>query len=186
MQYTFPVDRIELDDIAAGATLSLTVRLRDYASPLWGLALAIRGPEVIDLTGTADTDGGWTITADAGVTGTWLPGRYWYCFRVTSGADAFDVGAGEINITTNLAAISAPYDGRTQNEIALDAINAVMANRATLDQEQYKINNRELRRMPVKDLLALRAFYATQVRRERARKSGQGRLGRAVPVRFGL
>jgi hypothetical protein len=62
-------------------------------------------------------------------------------------------------------------DVRTQSEVALDAINAVLANRATMDQQNYAIGGRSLSRMQVADLLALRQHYVREIKRERGLQS---------------
>jgi hypothetical protein len=83
-----------------------------------------------------------------------------------------------------MASVGAGFDPRSENERALDAINAVLTNKASQDQMRYRINNRELWRAPVTDLLKLKSLYTTLVRRERARKCGRGIFGRAIPVTF--
>ena len=49
----------------------------------------------------------------------------------------------------------------------LDAIEAVIENRATLDQERYRINDRELWRTPVTELIKLRQRYRAEVQAEK-------------------
>jgi hypothetical protein len=81
-------------------------------------------------------------------------------------------------------AISGEYDGRSDNQKALDAIEAVLARRATLDQQRYTINNRELWRTPIIELIKLRSFYAAAVAREKRKNSGNRTFGRRINVRF--
>jgi hypothetical protein len=61
---------------------------------------------------------------------------------------------------------------------------AVIEGRATRDQERYRINNRELQRTPISDLIRLRDRYREEARRERAAAKGQSLLGRRVLTRF--
>ena len=56
--------------------------------------------------------------------------------------------------------------------------------RASLDQERYRINNRELYRTPIADLLKLRDLYRAEVRREQAAARGQNPFGATVRVRL--
>ncbi|MDT9105817.1 hypothetical protein RSW49_23025, partial [Escherichia coli] len=121
---------------------------------------------------------------DAATTAGWAPGVYWYSLRATKGGAAREVAKGQLTVLPDLANVPEGYDGRTQNQIALDAINAVIAKRATMDQQRYIIDKRELWRTPMQDLLKLRAFYAVQVRRECARANGKSGFGRAIHVRF--
>ena len=61
---------------------------------------------------------------------------------------------------------------KTENQIILDAINATILNRATTDQESYVIGTRELKRIPMPELLKLKSTYTTAVRLEKNRAFG--------------
>ena len=170
-------------EITAGLDFQVAVCLRDYPSTLWAMTLIARGPSSINLAATPLASA-FQLSADASVTATWTPGAYWYVLRVSQGSNAFDAGRGQFDVLQDLATVSGTYDGRTQNEIALENLDAVIGKRATTDQQRYKINERELWRMTIADLLKLRSYYATQVRRERARNNGCSTFGRPVVVRF--
>lgn len=167
----------------AGLDFQAVLTLPDYPGPAWSVSAVLRGPGQINLTADSTTQD-HTLTASATDTAAWVPGRYWYSVRVTDGVRTLEATQGQIDILPDLAGVSAPYDGRSQNEIALEAINAVLAKRATRDQQRYTINNRELWRTPMGELLQLRAFYTVQVRRERARASGCTGFGRPIQVKF--
>jgi hypothetical protein len=53
------------------------------------------------------------------------------------------------NLHAYLAAQVDGYDGRDHVRRVLDAIEAVIENRATIDQQHYQINNRSLTRILV-------------------------------------
>lgn len=169
--------------IAAGLNLDRLVTLVDYPAPAWGLSVVMRGASVIDLVATAEGSL-HRLTASAATTAAWLPGSYAYSVRATRGADRFQVEGGSLTITPNLAAAEAGYDGRSQPRRTLDAINAVLEKRASQDQQKYVINNRELWRTPIPDLLMLRDRFAAEVRREDAAARGKSLWGPAVRVRF--
>ena len=78
-----------------------------------------------------------------------------------------EIASGVMEVTPDIAALPAGTDVRTPNKRILDAINAVIEQRANHDQQSYKINNRELVRTPLTDLLKFKAKYALLVRRER-------------------
>lgn len=165
----------------AGLTFQAVLSLPDYPAPDWSVRAILRGPQNIDLDATPQgTD--HVLAVDATATAAWTAGVYWYSLRATKGAQVGDAGSGRIQILADLAAVSGTFDGRTEAERALAAIDAVMANRATQDQQRYTINNRELWRTPIAELIKLRAFYAARVRRER--RKGCSPFGRAIPVRF--
>jgi len=167
--------------ITAGLSFQATLAVPDYPAPAWQATAYLRGPAVINLVG-ADQDGAHHFTANASATKDYKPGRYWYVIRVTDGADTVQIETGVVEILPDLSTVTGTYDGRTQAQIALDAIDAVLGRRATIDQERYRINNRELYRTPISDLLKLRSYYAVQVKRERG--CNNGRWGRQIAVRF--
>ncbi|WP_441253615.1 hypothetical protein [Bradyrhizobium sp. 613_E4_N2_2] len=167
-------NRLISGNATAGVDFSACV-----AVPVPGVSytLHLRGPSVIDLT--ADSAG--KFFAPAATTATWVAGTYAYSLR----ADAsVEIDRDQISVLPDFLSMPAGTDVRSQAEIGLEAIDAVLAKRATQDQQRYVINNRELWRTPVADLLKLRQFYANQVARERQRRKGCGTFGRPILVRF--
>ncbi len=171
------------DEIGAGLTFDLLLTLTAYPAPDWAVTAHLRGPSAINLTATAEGSQ-HRFHADAATTSSWAPGAYWYTLRATDGTNVVEVETGQVQILPDLANQTGPYDGRTPAQIALEAIEAVLANRATLDQERYRINNRELYRTSIPDLLKLRAFYADEVKREKAAACGKNLFGTVVRVRL--
>lgn len=163
--------------------MQAVLSLSNYPATEWTLTAHLRGGVAIDLLAVADgTD--HAFNAAAAVTAEYTPGRYQLTLRATNGTAVEEVQNSAVDILPDLATVTSPYDGRTDNEKALEAIDAVLGKRASLDQERYRINNRELYRTPIADLLKLRSFYATAVRREKAKNSGQSTFGRRINVRF--
>jgi len=169
--------------IAAGLTLEQTIRLPDYPASSWTLSVVLRGIDAIDLTATADGDD-YLLKEDATTTGGWSPGQYWVSIRVTDGTDVLQVEEGNVEVLPDLADKAAGYDGRTHAEKVLEAIEAVIESRATKDQRRYRVNNRELERQGIDELLRLRDRYRDEVRRQKMAAKGQSLLGRPVRVRF--
>lgn len=169
--------------VSAGITFSQLIALPAYPAPASVLRVIMRGPSVINLTAAAEGTQ-HRLTADAPTTGAWVPGRYSYAVRVTTGTDVRDVETGFTEVLPDLAAIDAPTDVRSANRRTLDAIIATIEKRASKDQERYKINERELWRTPIADLLKLRGHYEALCRAEDARARGGSVWGAAVKVRF--
>ncbi len=142
----------------------------------------MRGPDSIDLTAEPDGTNHHFIVA-ASVTATWQAGEYWYSLRVTDGDVVVEVEAGQTTIKPNLAVVGDGYNGRAHVQRVLAAIEAVLEKRATNDQERYTINNRELWRTPIPDLLVLRDRYRAELRRMNAARVG-GLFDQHVRVRF--
>ena len=94
------------------------------------------------------------------------------------------MGYGTWDIKPKLAVSTA--DLRSHNQIILDALEATLENRATLDQSSYSIAGRSLSRMDVDDLLRFKAIYSWRVKREiqlERIRNGQ-RPGNTIDVRF--
>ncbi|WP_240669099.1 hypothetical protein [Dyella sp. M7H15-1] len=163
--------------------LALTLMLDAYAAPDWLAQWVLRGPQAIDIDAAPDGRA-HVFRASADETAPWRSGRYWYRLRMRRGEELREVERGDIDIEPDFAQLPEGYDGRSPFELALAAIDAVLAKRATQDQLRYRINNRELWRTPIPDLIALRTYYAARVRHECAKRKGQSRFGRNIVVRF--
>lgn len=169
--------------IKAGITFSNLVTLTAYPAPDWALSVALRGPGVIDLEATADGSQ-HKLVATATETASFAPGLYAYSARVEDAdGDVVEVECGTVTVLADLAQ-STGGDMRSHNRRVLDSILAVIEKRATLDQERYRINNRELYRTPIADLLKLKAHYQALVAAEDAKARGQSVFGRVIRMRL--
>ncbi|MDR5887553.1 hypothetical protein [Vreelandella janggokensis] len=171
------------DSFTAGTTLAITVALTAYPPPEWAGTLIIRGAQSIDLESQPD-EKLHAFSASAETTGAWTAGAYWYSLRVNNGEEVHEIETGTLTVAPDLADLQEGYDGRGHAEKVLEAIEAVIEGRASKDQDSYRINNRELRRTPISQLLKLRDVYRQEVRRARAARRGRDTLGRQVLARF--
>jgi hypothetical protein len=183
---------MNVTEIIQGSTIEWEVELCDYLpSDGWALKYYIRGAGTgLDVTGTDDDDDDVfelviTATQTAGLAiGNWS----WQSFAEKD-AEKFLISQGNFKVKEGFATIAAAttFDGRSQVKIALDAIDAVIAGKATLDQQEYTIGNRSLRRYAMSDLIALRKeyqrLYNEELRAERARQ-GKGTLMTPFYSRF--
>ncbi|MCX5619912.1 hypothetical protein [Bombella pollinis] len=143
-------------------TAGTTLRLRAGT----GTVLILRGACTADLS--ADGDG--IVLASAAVTKEWLPGNVAYSLRKTEkNGDISEISSGSMLILPDISSLPAGADTRSQNRRTYDAICAVIENRASRDQQEYKIGNRELKRLPISDLLKLRAVFGSFVAQENGR-----------------
>lgn len=154
-------------------------------SEISAVTLLARGGNLITIHGIADpaSSGKWDFSAPQDDTISYPKGRYWYQLRGTAGGQTFDLGRGSFTVAGDLAT-DENYDGRTPNEIALEAIEAVIAGRAKVDQQRYRINNRELYRESITELLRLRRYYASLVAQERRAACGGNPYGRKIRLRL--
>lgn len=75
-------------------------------------------------------------------------------------------------------------DIRTDAKKALEMIDAMLAGQAKEGVRRYRINNRELERYSVAELLQLRSHFASEVQKENRRNKGISGLGPRIAVRF--
>lgn len=172
-----------LENIKAGFPLKIGITLTAFPAPDWSLTLIMRGPGKLDLVSVAD-GASHQIEVSAAETSAWAPGFYWYELRAQSADDVQLVEEGRTTVLRDLASADASFDERSHAEKVLAAIEAVIENRATVDQQSYQINNRQLTRTPLADLLKLRAVYLAQVRSAKAKKRGRSLTGRRLLTEF--
>lgn len=178
------MSRIVPQTIASGFNFYAQTWQPDYSGAEWTLELLLRGVGTITLTGERDA-ARHVFSANAEETATWAAGEYAYFLRAVSGSDAYLLEQGTVRVLPDATKIADGSDIRSEAQKALDAIDAVLAKRATLDQQRYRINNRELERTDIADLLALRAHYYRLVQVEKAKASGKGLFGRQVKFHMG-
>ncbi|HHW4682431.1 MAG TPA: hypothetical protein ACQGQI_04455 [Xylella sp.] len=169
--------------ISSGIVLDALLTLPEHPAPEWGIRWLLRGPKVIEIISQAQAFS-HRLNVAADETATWPAGRYWYQLRAEHGVQVVEVERGQMQVEPDFARLPEGYDGRSDHQRALEAIDAVLKKRATQDQLRYRINNRELWRTPIAELLKLRAFYAVAVQRECSGRGGYRRWGRPVAVRF--
>lgn len=172
------------DSIAAGLTFRKTLNLTAYpANTGWGISIFLRGKSAIDIDSTPNGSQ-HVIDVSAAVTATWTAGSYGYSVRaIHSDGEVFEVERGTLTITADMQTIT-DGDFRSHAQKFLDAIEATIEGRATLDQERYRINNRELYRTPLADLIKLRSQYRNEVRQEKAKACGKSIFGQTIRVKL--
>lgn len=183
----------EPSNIVAGDTLKWKRSFGDYpASAGWTLAYVLNSPtsRILINSGDITADGDeFVIDVPASETTSWAPGTYqWLAVVQLPAADPvpaqrFTVALGSIIIAFDLLDATAPQDTRSQNEIALANIDAMLAGIGGSGVEEYTINGRMLRRYSLADLRALRSDFASRVRQERADR-GEYQRPRTVAVHF--
>jgi enamine deaminase RidA (YjgF/YER057c/UK114 family) len=159
------------NSIRAGVTFSRTVRLNEYEAPTWALNVLLRGPKAIDFASQPD-GADHLLLVDAATTAEWTAGQYVFSVRAVSSGTVLEIESGQVTIQPDIASLADGTDTRVHAQRALDAIEAVLEKRASQDQMRYTINNRELWRTPIADLLALRKYYKSEVRRLKAAQRG--------------
>lgn len=174
-------------ELIAGDTLQFTTSVPDYpASAGWTLTYRLvprTSGTAISFDATADGDD-YDIEVGASTTDDWTAGEYSWSAYVSKAGERHTVDQGTVKIQPNPSVVAA-YDARSHARKTLDAIQAVIQNRATQAQKSYSIGGRSLEHTPFADLLELESVYLTRVANEDATASGgvAGPLGR---IRYGV
>lgn len=179
------IPTIEPETIRAGDTLKFTKRLPDYLPATWTLKYSLnKTGSRYTITATDNGDGTHLVNVAAATTANYPAGVYKWQAYVESGSERYTIATGTLDVKADLSASG--LDTRSHVKKVLDAIEAVIENRATLDQQSYTIGNRSLQRMAVDELLKLRDTYKQQYQAELQAERiamGLGHKGRVL-VRF--
>lgn len=169
----------------AGETLRWTKSLAEYsAADGWQLDYYFRSAAGAGFDVTASADGSsWSVTVAAAATAPLAAGDVTWQAWVSKGAEKYIVDDGTAAVERGLAGTPAgsAVDTRSRTKRILDAIDAMIEGKATLDQQEYTVDtgagSRSLRRIPLPDLIQLRETYAQLYSRE-LRTKGRRRGGR--------
>lgn len=183
------ISSTEPTSIRSGDTTSWNKYLADYpASSGWSLTytLILQSDASKRLAVTAATSGDeFAVTFSAAQTAGLTPGTSHLFGHVTKAAERYQVHLSTVDVLPNLAAVVVG-DSRSHVKHTLDAIRAVIENRASADQLSVSINGRSLSRTPIPDLLALydryKAEYQGELDAEQIARTGIN--PRRIGVRF--
>lgn len=159
-------------------------RFTDYPPSLYTLKYSIRGAFDIDVVAVADGEEFLSIIEGA-TSAVLTAGNYYWAANVTEIATNYrsTLGNGSLEVIVDLAGVSGAYDGRSENEKLLDAVNQAITAYANGGLVQsYSIKGRSLSRYSLDELMRMRDRLSSQVAREKALKDGKD--GRKAYVRF--
>ncbi len=147
----------------AGETVKFTRTFDLYEAPAWAYTIYFNGPTAIfNKQATAGTDGfDVTLThTDTEV----AAGIYRYIERVSNATtgEVYTVGQGVVQIEIDMATAPAgAYLSFWENQLAI--IEAALSGRLTADMQSYQIAGRAVVKIPVKELLEIRAIAKTNI-----------------------
>lgn len=178
----------EPETFRAGDTVKWKRSLGDYlASAGWTLKYSFRGSAgTIDITSTADGDD-HLVELSFTTTAAYTAGLYHVQGYVESSTERHTIWTSRIEVLPNLVAAGSSYDGRSHVKKTLDAIEAVLENRASKEIEESAIEGVTIKRIPHEQLIMLREKYLQWYQSEQAAeqiKLGKN-SGRTILTRFG-
>jgi hypothetical protein len=168
-------------DDASTDNIGNTVSSADYT-----LTYELRGPGSLTLTGVANGTG-WKTDITTTQSGNLKPGTYYWQAFATKVNTRVMLGSGSIVVEPNLAVAVAGFDGRSQSEKDLAAVqNAIRVMISGGAVAEYSIGGRSLRKISLTDLLALESSLKASVFREQKKNAIENNLGNPsnVYVRF--
>lgn len=123
---------------------------------------------------------GWEFTIAQGTSATLDAGQWFWQAEATKAGEHVTIGAGQLEVLPSLSYAGSPgaFDGRSQAQIDLDAVQAAI--RAIITGgavAEYTIGNRRLKKLEMTDLLALESTLKAQVKREQAAQLQANGLG---------
>lgn len=171
-------------ELIAGDTW--TWRIAPGYSPEDGYALKLflRGPQNLDIIGTADS-GEFVLTAPAADTAKLQAGTYGWQLAVFLNADRTEIGRGTIEILPDFASKDAGFDSRSWVEQALAAVRAVIAGTASRIESEYQINGRMLRLRSTRELIELESYLGRKLRKIKIDSGQISANSNDFRVRFG-
>jgi metal-dependent amidase/aminoacylase/carboxypeptidase family protein len=150
-------------ELTAGDLWTWTEILSDHPAPTWALTYYFRGAKALSAPATPN-GANHVISVAADATKAFPPGNYEWQARVVNGLTVVTIGTGRVAINPNLADIQS--DARTFNQRVLEALQAVIENRASTDQLTLSINGRSISRMTWDEIHAAYDRYRLAVAAE--------------------
>jgi hypothetical protein len=154
-----------------------TLKLAVTADNTTAVEFRFGGPES---RAVAATKSGSDFTIQTS-TAQWAPGAYaWQAWATITGGIVEVIARGKIDLEEVLGV----GDVRTSARKMVEMIESMMAGNASAGVRRYKINNRELERYSVAELLQLLNYWKEQVSREDRSESGRSIFGPRISIRF--
>lgn len=184
-------------ELTQGESVAWERELRDHPATEWTAVYRLRGIHGVgaglDVVCTADGPkfvAVLTAAQTAGLAVTTYEWQLWVT-RISDAGDVRQTERGTVRVNKGFAASSlSSVDIRSTAEQILEAIDAMMSGKASADQLEYtietQVGKRQLKRMPMTELIAARTYYANVVAREKQaeRLRARGTFFKNINVRM--
>jgi len=164
----------EPKEIIKGETIEWEESFASYPATDYTLKYYFRGPAAFEKTATANGTG-YKITFSATETDALTAGTYWYYAFCEADGERYKVSEGSLEVVDFLDQTT--YDGRSEAQKALEAVEAVIRGTASKEQLEYQIAGRSLRYRSVEELITLRDYLKKEVAREKKAEKLRKGLG---------
>ncbi len=152
----------EPNSIIAGDFIRWRRTIPGFPAGTWVLSYALLNSttRIIIEAGSDGTD--HLVAVNGTTTSNYAAGTYqWQAYVTYENENRVTVGTGQMIIQPNFGALT-NMDTRSHVKKTLDALEAMIAGKATSDQQEYTIANRSLKRMSISDLLMWRDKYKAE------------------------
>jgi hypothetical protein len=141
------------------------------------------------VVGSARSDGGWDNTISAATSEGFDAGVWSWQSRISSGGTVITIASGSMEVLPSLYYTATPgaFDGRSQAEQDLDAVQAAIRAIVSKNAKSYTIGSRSFTYADLGQLMEREAQLKAIVAREKAAEKIAAGLGdpRSLFVRFG-
>ena len=173
---------VMVTNIKAGLTTRFDVSYPRYPTTTFNQAtLFLRGPGKLDIAAVV-VGPAFRFNVSSVESKALTPGLYAFEIRVSNGVDTYCAEQGRINVEQDITTLDS-FDAQTDDEKSLEAIRAVLGNRATSDQQRITFKGRELEKTPIPELIRLESHFLFRVNEARRRKKG-GQFLKHLPYRM--
>lgn len=158
-------------------------------SSVWTMTYSIKhdsGNDATSINGVPNASGGWDFTITAAASASLHVATHWWQAFITYSGERYTQGQGSLAVLANIPGEGANYDGRTQIEKDIAAVETEIRARATGGATiEYSIGNRSLKKESISALLSLRSQLRIDLAREKQAKRLSEGVGRSIGIRFG-
>ena len=163
-----------------GATVDRAGNTLDSAT--WTLTYYLRAnvaSEGATVVGSADGAGSWDFTISAATTADFDAGTWYWQAIATDGSTTLTIGAGTFTVLASLSYTGTPaaFDGKSQAETDLAAVQAAIRAIVVRGAQQYSIGSRSFSALNLKELMERETYLKSVVARERRAEKVAAGLG---------
>ena len=163
--------------LTKGDTLKVSVTDRDATA----VTVYVYGSQPHQVAATNMGNGEWVARFD---TASWTVGDYVVQSVATDGTDRWTIEKTPLTIEETPNAVAPGTDPRTTAARMVSMIEAMMAGNAGEGVKRYKINNRELERYSVSELIQMLSYWRARLASEVRKSQHRSTLGTRVEVRI--
>jgi len=183
------IPTVEPAEFTVGDTVQWTIDLSDYLpADGWVLSYAFvtDGDQEDETTSEDNGDGTHLVTITAAESVSWTAATYKWQAYVTKSTERYQVREGTITARVNFASQTSGYDARSHIKTTLDALEAIIAGKASDDQMSVSIAGRSVSKYSPAELITWRDHYKKEYARElKAEKLAAGTGGGSkIRIRF--